>query len=40
MAHEFFFNSDMLNGSNGKLAYAICCMVLGAGLIALLGKWA
>ncbi|KAH9893317.1 ZIP zinc/iron transport family [Cubamyces lactineus] len=40
MAHEFLFNSDMLNGSNAKLAYAIGCMMLGAALMALLGKWA
>ncbi|KAJ3014312.1 hypothetical protein NUW54_g1334 [Trametes sanguinea] len=38
MAHEFLFNSDMLNGSNSKLAYALCCMILGAGLMALLGR--
>ncbi|KAI0642327.1 ZIP zinc/iron transport family [Trametes meyenii] len=40
MAHEFLFNSDMLNGSNSKLAYALCCMILGAGIMALLGRWA
>ncbi|KAI0832077.1 ZIP zinc/iron transport family [Trametes gibbosa] len=40
MAHEFLFNTDMLNGSNSKLAYALCCMVLGAGIMALLGRWA
>ncbi|CDO68402.1 hypothetical protein BN946_scf184815.g49 [Trametes cinnabarina] len=40
MAHEFLFNSDMLNGSNSKLAYALCCMIAGAGLMALLGRWA
>ena len=40
MAHEFLFNSDMLNASNSKLAYAIGCMVLGAGIMALLGRWA
>ncbi|KAI0730933.1 ZIP zinc/iron transport family [Earliella scabrosa] len=40
MAHEFLFNSDMLHASNSKLAYAIGCMVLGAGLMALLGRWA
>ncbi|OBZ66677.1 Zinc-regulated transporter 1 [Grifola frondosa] len=40
MAHEFLFNTDMLNGSNSKLAYAIGCMMLGAGIMALLGRWA
>ncbi|KAI0773219.1 ZIP zinc/iron transport family [Trametes elegans] len=40
MAHEFLFNTDMLNGSNGKLAYALTCMVFGAGIMALLGRWA
>ncbi|KAI0630673.1 ZIP zinc/iron transport family [Trametes polyzona] len=40
MAHEFLFNRDMLHASNGKLAYALGCMVLGAGIMALLGRWA
>ncbi|KAI0741302.1 ZIP zinc/iron transport family [Daedaleopsis nitida] len=40
MAHEFLFNSDMLNSSNSHLAYAIGCMVAGAGIMALLGRWA
>ncbi|EMD38804.1 hypothetical protein CERSUDRAFT_47146 [Gelatoporia subvermispora B] len=40
MAHEFLFNKEMQNASNKKLAYAIGCMMLGAGLMALLGKWA
>ncbi|TRM64770.1 Zinc/iron permease, partial [Schizophyllum amplum] len=40
LAHEFLFNREMQNASNGKLAYAIGCMVLGWGLMALLGKWA
>ena len=40
MAHEFLFNSDMLNGSNKKLAYALGCMIFGAGVMALLGRWA
>ncbi|PIL25299.1 transporter [Ganoderma sinense ZZ0214-1] len=40
MAHEFLFNTDMLQASNGKLAYALSCMVLGAGIMALLGRWA
>ena len=40
MAHEFLFNPGMLQASNGKLAYALCCMILGAGIMALLGRWA
>ncbi|TFK39931.1 ZIP-like iron-zinc transporter [Crucibulum laeve] len=40
LAHEFLFNKEMMNGSNGKLAYAIGCMLLGCALMALLGKWA
>ncbi|KAI1788130.1 ZIP-like iron-zinc transporter [Ganoderma leucocontextum] len=40
MAHEFLFNTDMLHASNGKLVYALCCMILGAGIMALLGRWA
>ncbi|KAI0369853.1 ZIP zinc/iron transport family [Pilatotrama ljubarskyi] len=40
MAHEFLFNADMLASSNGKLAYALGCMVAGAGIMALLGRWA
>jgi solute carrier family 39 (zinc transporter), member 1/2/3 len=30
----------MIEGSNGKLAYAISCLLLGCGLMALLGRWA
>ncbi|CAK5270142.1 unnamed protein product [Mycena citricolor] len=40
LAHEFLFNKEMINSSNGKLAYAICCMLLGCGIMALLGRWA
>ncbi|KAL6306137.1 ZIP-like iron-zinc transporter [Sparassis latifolia] len=40
MAHEFVFNREMIEGSNRKLAWALGCMVLGAGLMALLGRWA
>ncbi|KAF8202190.1 ZIP-like iron-zinc transporter [Pholiota molesta] len=39
-AHEFLFNKEMMNSSNGKLAYAIGSMCLGCALMALLGKWA
>jgi len=40
LAHEFLFNKEMMNGSNGKLIYALTCMLLGTGLMALLGRWA
>jgi hypothetical protein len=30
----------MMASSNGKLAYALLSMMLGAGLMSLLGKWA
>ena len=40
LAHEFLFNKEMMSGSNAKLAYALICMCLGCGLMALLGKWA
>ncbi|KAJ6480886.1 ZIP-like iron-zinc transporter [Mycena sanguinolenta] len=40
LAHEFLFNKEMMNSSNGKLAYAIGTMLLGCGVMALLGKWA
>ncbi|KAK7687619.1 hypothetical protein QCA50_008833 [Cerrena zonata] len=40
LAHEFLFNKEMINGSNAKLAYAIGCLILGCGIMALLGRWA
>ncbi|KAJ7110597.1 ZIP-like iron-zinc transporter [Mycena epipterygia] len=40
LAHEFLFNKEMINGSNGKLAYAVGSMLFGCGIMALLGKWA
>ncbi|KAF5362167.1 hypothetical protein D9756_002244 [Leucocoprinus leucothites] len=40
LAHEFLFNKEMMEGSNGKLAYAIGSMCLGCALMALLGRWA
>ncbi|KAF8444967.1 ZIP-like iron-zinc transporter [Boletus edulis BED1] len=40
MAHEFLFSNEMNKASNGKLAYALCCMLFGTALMALLGKWA
>ncbi|KAL6306140.1 Zinc/iron permease [Sparassis latifolia] len=40
MAHEFVFNREMIESSNAKLCWALGCMMLGAGLMALLGRWA
>ncbi|KAH7922321.1 ZIP zinc/iron transport family [Leucogyrophana mollusca] len=40
LAHEFLFNKEMINGSNGKLAYALVCMLSGTAIMALLGRWA
>ncbi|KAL5537146.1 hypothetical protein ACEPAF_969 [Sanghuangporus sanghuang] len=40
LAHEFLFSSDMQGENNKRLAYACVCMILGAGLMALLGRWA
>ena len=40
MAHEFIFNKEMMNGSTRNIVFALGCMMLGAGLMALLGKWA
>lgn len=40
LAHEFLFSPEMREASLGKLLYAIACMMLGCGLMALLGKWA
>ncbi|KAL1861734.1 low-affinity Zn(2+) transporter zrt2 [Diaporthe australafricana] len=40
MAHEFMFNTEMRKSSIGMTLSAFGCMCLGAGLMALLGKWA
>ncbi|BEI82846.1 hypothetical protein CcaverHIS002_0307140 [Cutaneotrichosporon cavernicola] len=40
LAHEILLNPRMMQSSNGKLAYVFFCMSLGAGLMALLGRWA
>ncbi|THH10716.1 hypothetical protein EW146_g8287 [Bondarzewia mesenterica] len=40
LAHEFLFNKEMHEASNAKLVYAIGCMLLGCGIMALLGRWA
>ena len=40
MAHEFMFNPEMRNSSIKMMLFAFLCMCLGAGLMAVLGKWA
>jgi zinc transporter 1/2/3 len=40
LAHEVLLNPRMMKSSTGKLAYIFCCMLLGSGLMALLGRWA
>lgn len=40
LAHEFLFNKEMRDASTGKVVYASVCVLLGAALMALLGKWA
>ncbi|KAJ7278421.1 ZIP-like iron-zinc transporter [Mycena rebaudengoi] len=40
LAHEFLFNKEVINASNGRLAYAIGSMLCGCALMAMLGKWA
>jgi zinc transporter 1/2/3 len=40
MAHEFLFSNEMRRGGIGMTLAAFGCMCLGAGLMALLGKWA
>lgn len=40
LAHEFLFSKEMMEGSNGRLCYALGCMMLGCALMALLGRWA
>ncbi|GAA6012786.1 hypothetical protein JCM11491_002561 [Sporobolomyces phaffii] len=40
IAHEFIFNKAYHNCSWGRLTFALVCFALGAGIMALLGKWA
>jgi zinc transporter 1/2/3 len=40
MAHEFMFSQEMRRSSIWMMLSAFGCMCLGAGLMALLGKWA
>lgn len=39
LAHDFLFNQERTN-DNRRLTFMIVCVLLGAGLMALLGKWA
>lgn len=38
LARDFLFNPDRPN-DNRQLTFMVCCVLLGAGLMALLGKW-
>jgi zinc transporter 1/2/3 len=40
MAHEFMFSPEMQKAGLGMKLKALACVFLGAGLMALLGKWA
>ncbi|KAH7323423.1 ZIP-like iron-zinc transporter [Rhizoctonia solani] len=40
LAHEFIFNPTMHRAPIGKLLYSCGMMVLGAGIMALIGRWA
>ncbi|RFU24368.1 hypothetical protein B7463_g11974, partial [Scytalidium lignicola] len=39
LARDFIFNPEQID-SNKRLAFMVCCVFLGAGIMALLGKWA
>jgi solute carrier family 39 (zinc transporter), member 1/2/3 len=40
LAHEFLFNKEMHEASTGKVAFAGASVLFGAGVMALLGRWA
>ena len=40
LAHEFLFNPHLARMSNRRLTFACVSMLFGAGLMALLGRWA
>jgi zinc transporter 1/2/3 len=40
LAHEFLFNPVMQKASNRQIVFASAFVVSGAGIMALLGKWA
>jgi zinc transporter 1/2/3 len=40
LAHEFLFNDAMRKAPASKVAFGVICTMLGAGIMALLGRWA
>ncbi|GAA5833375.1 hypothetical protein JCM9279_001506 [Rhodotorula babjevae] len=40
LAHDFVFSAAMAEASNGEVTFAVFFLLLGAGLMALLGRWA
>ncbi|TNY24802.1 Zinc/iron permease, partial [Rhodotorula diobovata] len=40
LAHDFVFSSTMAEASNGEVTFAVFFLLIGAGLMALLGRWA
>ncbi len=40
LAHEFIFNPEAHRAPIGKLLYSLGCMLAGAALMSLLGRWA
>ncbi|GAA5921757.1 hypothetical protein JCM3775_001805 [Rhodotorula graminis] len=40
LAHDFVFSTAMAEASNGEVSFAVFFLLLGAGLMALLGRWA
>ncbi|ORX34477.1 Zinc/iron permease [Kockovaella imperatae] len=40
LAHEILLNPRMMKASSAHLTYVFCCILLGSGLMALLGRWA
>ncbi|GAA5981723.1 hypothetical protein JCM11641_004226 [Rhodosporidiobolus odoratus] len=40
LAHDFVFDRQMAEASNGQVAFAVFFVLLGAGLMALLARWA
>ncbi|POY70463.1 hypothetical protein BMF94_6531 [Rhodotorula taiwanensis] len=40
LAHDFVFDRQMADASNGQVTYAVTSVFVGAGLMALLGRWA
>ncbi|GAA5983181.1 hypothetical protein JCM10908_000186 [Rhodotorula pacifica] len=40
LAHDFVFDRQMADASNGQVTYAVTTVFTGAGLMALLGRWA